>query len=230
MKIHGFQKLTLLDFPEKTAATVFTGGCNFRCPFCHNGDLVLAPASVEEIPMEEIFATLSKRRGFLDGVCITGGEPLLNADISTFMKKIKDMGLLVKLDTNGTFPERLQELLSSGLLDYVAVDIKNSKESYAKTIGLEKFDVSCIEKSVELLRSSDVTHEFRTTLVRELHTVEDMRKIGEWLRGTERYFLQAFKLSDNVLDKTLTGFEKNELEEMLLAVKEYIPNAKLRGI
>ena len=230
MKIHGFQKLTLLDFPEKTAATVFTGGCNFRCPFCHNGDLVLAPASVGEILMEEVLSVLDKRRGFLDGVCITGGEPLLNADIGAFIKKIKERGLLVKLDTNGTLPLRLQELILSGLLDYVAMDIKNSKESYAKTVGLEKFDVSSVEKSVELLRSSGIDHEFRTTLVRELHTVEDMRKIGEWLKGEEKYFLQAFKLSDNVLDKTLTGFEKCELEEMLLAVKEYIPTAKLRGI
>ncbi len=230
MKIHGFQKLTLLDFPEKTAATVFTGGCNFRCPFCHNGDLVLAPASVGEILMEEVLSVLDKRRGFLDGVCITGGEPLLNADIGAFIKKIKERGLLVKLDTNGTLPLRLQELILSGLLDYVAMDIKNSKESYAKTVGLEKFDVSSVEKSVELLRESGVDHEFRTTLVRELHTVEDMRKIGEWLRGSEKYFLQAFKLSDNVLDKTLTGFERCELEEMLLAVKEYIPNAKLRGV
>lgn len=230
MKIHGFQKLTLLDFPEKTAATIFTGGCNLRCPFCHNGDLVLDPSSVGEIPMEEVLEALSKRRGFLDGVCITGGEPLLNSDIADFIKKIKDMGFLVKLDTNGTLPERLHELLLSGLLDYVAMDIKNSKNSYAKTVGLEKFDISGVEKSVTLLRTSGVMHEFRTTLVRELHTVEDMREIGQWLKGEERYFLQAFKLSDNVLDKTLTGFEKDELEAMLLAVKEYIPNAKLRGI
>ena len=230
MKIHGFQKLTLLDFPEKTAATVFTGGCNLRCPFCHNGDLVLAPSTVHEISEEEVLSVLDKRRGFLDGVCITGGEPLLNSDIADFIKKIKDMGLLVKLDTNGTLPLRLQELLLSGLLDYVAMDIKNSKQSYAKTVGLENFDVSGVEKSVGLLRESGVDHEFRTTLVRELHTVEDMRKIGEWLRGSEKYFLQAIKLSDNVLDKSLTGFEKCELEEMLEAVKEYIPNAKLRGI
>ncbi len=230
MKIHGFQKLTLLDFPEKTAATVFTGGCNLRCPFCHNGDLVLAPSTVHEISEEEVLSVLDKRRGFLDGVCITGGEPLLNADIGAFMKKIKERGLLVKLDTNGTLPLRLQELLLSGLIDYVAMDIKNSKQSYAKTVGLENFDVSGVEKSVGLLRESGVDHEFRTTLVRELHTVEDMRKIGEWLRGSEKYFLQAFKLSDNVLDKSLTGFEKCELEEMLEAVKEYIPNAKLRGI
>lgn len=230
MKIHGFQKLTLLDFPEKTASTVFTGGCNLRCPFCHNGDLVLSPASVGVISEDEVFSVLNKRRGFLDGVCITGGEPLLNADIGAFMKKIKDMGFLVKLDTNGTLPLRLHELILSGVVDYVAMDIKNAPDAYPKTVGIENFDVTPIKKSVELLRASGVDHEFRTTLVKELHTLENMKEIGRWLKGEKKYFLQAFKLSANVLDKTLNGFEKDELEEMLKAVREYIPSAELRGV
>lgn len=230
MKICGFQKLTLLDYPGKTAATVFTGGCNFRCPFCHNGDLVLSVDSMGEIKEIEIFDTLRRRLGFLDGVCITGGEPLMWQDTEELIKDIKAMGYLVKLDTNGSYPDRLEKIIASGNLDYVAMDIKNSLASYPKTVGLKSFDTAPIERSVEILKSSGVDHEFRTTLVKNFHTERDMEEIGIWLQGEERYFLQAFKNSDNVIDHSLEGFEKQELEKMLEIVKRYIPGAQLRGV
>lgn len=230
MKIHGFQKLTLLDFPGKTAATVFTGGCNLRCPFCHNGDLVLNPSGVGEIEEEEVLALLEKRRGLLDGVCITGGEPLLSKDIGAFIKKVKEKGFLVKLDTNGTLPVRLNELILSGNVDYIAMDIKNSTASYARTVGFEKFDTAGVERSVEIIRASGIDHEFRTTLVKGLHTEKDMEDIGRWLEGEKKYFLQAFKESESILDKSTRGFEKEEMERLLNVVRRYIPTAELRGI
>ncbi len=230
MKIHGFQKLTLLDFPGKTAATVFTGGCNLRCPFCHNGDLVLNPTGVGEISEEEVLSLLEKRRGLLDGVCITGGEPLLARDIGAFIKKVKEKGFLVKLDTNGTLPVRLNELILSGNVDYIAMDIKNSLSSYPKTVGLEAFDTSGVEKSVEIIRNSGVDHEFRTTLVKELHSEKDIEDIGKWLEGEKKYFLQAFKSSESILDKTVSGFTKDEMEKLLEVARKYIPEAELRGV
>lgn len=230
MKICGFQKLTLLDYPGKTAATVFTGGCNFRCPFCHNGDLVLSHNEMGEIKEIEIFDTLRRRQGFLDGVCITGGEPLMWQDTEELIKDIKDMGYLVKLDTNGSYPDRLERILLSGNVDYVAMDIKSCLASYPKTVGLESFDTAPIEKSVELLKNSGIDHEFRTTLVKNLHTEKDMEEIGAWLKGEKNYFLQAFKKSDNVIDDTMEGFEKEELDKMLEIVRKYIPTAQLRGV
>ena len=230
MKICGFQKLTLLDYPGKTAATVFTGGCNFRCPFCHNGDLVLSHSAMDEITQDEIFSVLERRKGFLDGVCVTGGEPLMWQDTEDFLKKIKDMGYLVKLDTNGSYPERLERIIKSGSIDYIAMDIKNSLSSYPKTVGLESFDIESVKKSVEVINSSALDHEYRTTLVKNLHTEKDMEEIGKWLEGEKKYFLQAFVMSDNVIDKSMSGFEKEELEKMLKIVKKYIPTAEIRGM
>ncbi|MBE6651506.1 MAG: anaerobic ribonucleoside-triphosphate reductase activating protein [Ruminococcaceae bacterium] len=229
MKIQGFQKLTLLDYPGKTAATVFTGGCNFRCPFCHNSDLVLNPAAFPEIPEEEVLSQLKKRSGFIDGVCITGGEPLLT-DISGFIKKIKELGLLVKVDTNGSFPIRLRTLLLTGCVDYVAMDIKNSPEKYAETVGIAGFDTKSIESSVEILKDSGVDHEFRTTVVKELHGEKEMESIGRWLEGETKYFLQGYKLSDGVIDKSLTPHSAEDMKKLLETVRKYIPRAELRGI
>ncbi len=229
MKIQGFQKLTLLDYPGKTAATIFTGGCNFRCPFCHNSDLVINPAEFPEIPEETVIKQLERRAGFIDGVCITGGEPLL-WDVSGFVKKIKSLGLLVKIDTNGSFPLRLNALLLSGDVDFVAMDIKNSPDKYSKTVGIENFDTSPILKSVELLKNSGVDHEFRTTVVKELHSEAEMKKIGQWLEGDEKYFLQGYKLSDGVIDKSLTAHTVEDMHKLLKAVQKYVPNAQLRGI
>ena len=190
MIIKGLQKTTLLDFPEKLACTVFTGGCNFRCPFCHNASLVLRAGEVESISEEEFFSYISKRSKMLDGVCITGGEPLLNQDISDFIKKIHSLGLLVKLDTNGSFPDKLEALLDEGLLDYVAMDIKNSKDKYASTSGIERFPAE-IEKSIDVIINKAPDYEFRTTVVRELHTAQDILAIAERIKGAKNIFYKA---------------------------------------
>lgn len=229
MKIQGFQKLTLLDYPGKTAATIFMGGCNFRCPFCHNSDLVLNPSAFPEIAEAEVLKQLERRIGFIDGVCITGGEPLL-WNILSFVKKIKSLGLSVKIDTNGSFPIRLNELILSGDIDYVAMDIKNCPERYGETVGIENFDTSAILKSVEILKNSTIDREFRTTVVRELHTETDMKKIGQWLEGEKKYFLQGYKLSDGVIDKSLSAYTPDDMRALLRVVRKYIPTAELRGI
>ncbi|MBQ6947119.1 MAG: anaerobic ribonucleoside-triphosphate reductase activating protein [Clostridia bacterium] len=197
MKIYGFQKMTLLDFPGKVACTVFTGGCNFRCPFCHNASLV---THIDGAPIaeEEILSYLNKRKGLLDGVCVTGGEPLLQGDIASFLRRIKEMGYLVKLDTNGAFPDRLRALLEAGLVDYVAMDIKNSKEKYAVTAGVP-VDLAAIERSVELLKEGRVDYEFRTTLVKELHTEEDILSMAKWLSGAKYWYLQNFTDSGDLI-------------------------------
>ncbi|MBQ7173751.1 MAG: anaerobic ribonucleoside-triphosphate reductase activating protein [Clostridia bacterium] len=230
MLIHGLQKLTLLDFPGRVAATLFTGGCNFRCPFCHNATLVEHPAEAPTYSEEEIFSFLTGRKGILDGVAITGGEPLMNPDIRDFIKKIKEMGFAVKLDTNGAYPKRLSELLDENLVDYVAMDVKNSREKYAETVGLAKFDLTPIEESVQILLSSGIDFEFRTTVVKEFHTVEDIAKIADWIAGAEHYFLQGFTDSGNLIGSNLHPYEKAVMQEMEAVAREKIPDAKLRGI
>lgn len=191
MILKGLQKTTLLDFPEKLACTVFTGGCNMRCPFCHNASLVVSPNENSDISEKEFFDFLAKRKNILDGVCITGGEPLLQKDIEAFMKKIKDMGFALKLDTNGAFPDRLKSLIDKGLVDYVAMDIKNSKEKYSMTAGID-IDISKISESISLLLECNIPFEFRTTVVKELHSHDDLVAISEWISGAKAYFLQSF--------------------------------------
>ena len=229
MFIKGFQKLTLLDFPGRTACTVFTGGCNFRCPFCHNS-LLVTDMDDAQYTEEEIFQHLERRKNVLDGVAVTGGEPLLQKDIERFLYEIKDKGYAVKLDTNGSFPEKLKDILSLGLADYIAMDIKNCKEKYAETIGLESFDLKPIEESIELLAGSGVDYEFRTTVTQNFHTPEDMEKIALWIKGTPRYFLQNFVDSGSLIDSSCKGVTKSEMHEMLQRVKKHIPEAQLRGI
>lgn len=245
MQLHGLNKLTLLDFPGHLACTAFTGACNFRCPYCHNAPLVLSPASCPAISEEEFFEFLSSRKGKLDGVCITGGEPTLQKDLPAFIAKIKSLGLLVKLDTNGYEPEVLKELLDAQLLDMVAMDIKNSRDFYAATVGIHEasFSLERIEKSISLLLMSGIRHEFRTTVTKELHGPEQMRGIGLWLSGLASrlfhtgtlpspYFLQNFKDSGNLVcgkDILFHPIEEELLEEFLTQLKPYIPNTKLRG-
>jgi len=230
MIIKGLQKLTLLDFPEKMACTVFTYGCNFRCPFCHNASLVLSDRAFEEcIDEEEFFAFLEARKGRLEGVCVTGGEPTLMPDLEEFIRRIKNLGFAVKLDTNGYRPQVLRSLIEKGLLDYVAMDIKNSPDSYGKTVGIENFDVSPILESAALLMEGKVPFEFRTTVVRQLHTSEDFEKIGLWLKGSEKYFLQGFEDSGDLICDGLDGYDKNELTDLLNVLKRNIPNAQIRG-
>ena len=229
MQIYGLQKLTLLDFPQKTACTIFTGGCNFRCPFCHNGDLVLGNLP-EPINTDELFSFLKKRSGVLDGVCITGGEPLLNPDIDSFIKEIRSLGYLIKLDTNGSNPEHLKKLVEQGLIDYVAMDIKNSKESYPETVGIDSFDVSSIAESVEFLKNSTIEYEFRTTIVREFHSEDKILKIGEWLKDSKKYFLQNFVDSESVLKQGLHSVDESELTHWKDILTRYIDFVEIRGI
>ena len=219
----------MLDFPGKTACTVFTGGCNLRCPFCHNVPLVLAP---EEEPLDEseIFSFLSKRKGVLDGVAITGGEPLIQRDIADFIKKVKGLGFLVKLDTNGFFPDALEALVSDGLVDYVAMDVKNSKEKYPETCGREGLDISPLERSLKLLKSGRVDCELRTTVIKEYHTLSDIESIARWIEGAPRYYLQAFKDSGILKEGSSSALGEKEMKEMRDIAKKYVPIVELRGI
>jgi len=230
MKIAGLQKTSLLDFPGKLCCTVFTDGCNLRCPFCHNSSLVLAPGANPLMPEQEIFAFLERRKGLLDGVCISGGEPLIQKGIETFMFKIKEMGFLIKLDTNGTSPERLIKLVDQGMIDYVAMDIKNSLEHYGMTAGIENFDSTTVEKSVEYLLKGKVPYEFRTTVVSEYHTKEDFISIGKWIKGAKQYYLQGFEDSDDVINHELHACSKLKMEEFQTIMRNYTTNVELRGI
>ena len=230
MLIKGLQKLTLLDFPEKMACTVFTFGCNFRCPFCHNASLVLSDRTDNTVmPEEEILAFLRKRRGILEGVCITGGEPTLQPDLADFIRRVKDMGYAVKLDTNGYRPNLLRALLTEGLLDYVAMDIKNSLPRYPATVGITHFDTAPIEESAALLMEGRTPFEFRTTLVRGLHTPESVEDMGKWLTGDERFFLQTFEDSGDLIGEGLSAFDRKETETLLALLCNYVPNAQIRG-
>lgn len=230
MKICGLQKTTLLDYPGKVACTVFTGGCNFRCPFCQNAGLVTDLSKTEEISSDAFFSFLKKRQGILDGVCVTGGEPLLQSDIFDFLKEIKSYGYNIKLDTNGAYPEKLKKAVADGLVDCVAMDIKNSLKKYPKTVGIEKFDVAPIIESVDFLKSGVVVFEFRTTVVKEFHEKDDFYEIGEWLKGAPRYNLQCFIDSDEVICKGLTSPTKEDLEQYAQIMKQYCGQVDIRGI
>ncbi len=230
MKISGFQKMTLLDFPGRVACTVFTAGCNLRCPFCHNAALVTHIDESASFSEEEILDYLKKRKGLLDGVCITGGEPLLQAGIEDFIAKIKAIGYAVKLDTNGFYPEKLISLVKGGLVDYVAMDIKNSKEKYAQTTGVEDIDINAVEKSVDFLLQGNIDFEFRTTIVNELHTVEDIALIGEWIKGAPKYFLQNFVDSGDLICENMSAVSRDELYKMQQKAQEFVVNTEIRGI
>lgn len=229
MRIQGLQKLTLLDFPGKVACTVFTAGCNFRCPFCHNASLVINIPEEGQISEEEFFAFLEKRKGVLEGVCVSGGEPLLQPNIDKFIAKIKDMGFLVKLDTNGSFPDKLKDLASRHLIDYVAMDIKNAIDEYAITAGIDDRYLDDIQESVSFLKGNGIPFEFRTTVVKHFHTEESFENIGRWIAGTEKYYLQKFKDSGDLINGRIQGCSDEEMEKFLQIVKKHIPNARIRG-
>lgn len=230
MLISGLQKLTLLDYPGKVACTVFTGGCNFRCPFCHNASLVLPERMAHDSSEEAVLAFLKKRQGILDGVAVTGGEPLLHKDIDLFLKKVKDLGYKIKLDTNGSFPDRLIQLCKAGLVDRVAMDIKNSPALYEKTVGA-KVNMADIERSKDFLLSGTVDYEFRTTTVKGLHTAESIKEAAKWIKGAKEYYLQQFKDSGDILDiECLGAFDEKEMELLRTAAAEFVPAAELRGV
>lgn len=230
MEIHGFNKTTLLDYPGHVAATVFTGGCNFRCPFCHNGDLVLNPTAQPKVPEEEVFAHLEKRRGILEGVCITGGEPTLQPDLPDFIKKIKSLGYPVKLDTNGYEPAVLQRLLEEGALDYVAMDVKASPENYAKASGRPGLEFSRIEESIGILKNCGIPYEFRTTVVRGIHTAAEFHALGRLLKGSRVCYLQVFRENENVIRQGFESFPEEIMAEIREIMKNYIDKVELRGV
>ena len=232
MKLGGLQKLTLLDFPEHVACTVFTLGCNFRCPFCHNSSLVIPGAVHEEgeVEEDEFFKFLKKRQGLLDGVAITGGEPLLHPDIKEFIKKIRALGYLVKLDTNGSFPDRLRELIDEGLVDYVAMDIKAPIEDYGPVCGLMNPPLDKLKESIAILREGKVGYEFRTTIVDEFHDLEAMEKIGELIEGAPKYYLQRFEDSGELIEEgKFHATSEEKLKDLLVQVRKRVPNAEIRG-
>lgn len=256
MQIHGLNKTTLLDYPEHVAATIFTGGCNFRCPFCHNKDLVLNPAGQPTIEEKEVLDFLRKRKGIITGVCVTGGEPTLQADLKEFLEKIKEIGLKVKLDTNGYKPEVLIDVVESGLVDYVAMDIKSSKEGYLLAVGYDtrcsceganqkknlqqegignigtcdKFYLENIERSVSFLMQNKVPYEFRTTVVKELHTEKEMEAIGKWISGCNAYYLQAYEENENVIRSIFHPRTNEEMLKFSQILKKYVQNTQIRGI
>ncbi len=230
IKIYGLQKLTLLDYPGKMAATLFTGGCNFRCPFCHNRSLVFLNEQEGDIDLNIIFEYLNKRSKILDGVCISGGEPLLHEGIKDLIKRIKELGLLVKLDTNGSNFNYLKELVLEGLVDYVAMDIKNTKDKYPITCGLSEIDLGEIEKSVAFLKKDLVDYEFRTTIVKEFHEDLDVDELGRWLSGSKRYFLQNFEAKESCIKQGLHQMDIADLKKIKDRLSKYIEDVQIRGI
>ena len=230
MKIGGFQKTSLLDYPDRISAIVWTSGCNFRCPFCYNKNLALGTA--ELFPQDEILSFLSKRKALLEGVVISGGEPLLHDDMIDFIKRIKDLRLLVKIDTNGAFPERLSELLEQQLVDYVAMDVKAPKKKYPELTGVD-IDLSKIEASIDLLKTKAPAYEFKTTFIPGLLTKEDIIEIAQWLKGADTYFLQQFKIKTPLLSPTLetiVPYPREYLVETLKEIQPFFKRCKVRGV
>ena len=229
MKLYGLQKMTLLDFPGHVACTVFLNACDFRCPFCHNFELVdgTAPPLMEE---EEFLSFLKKRQGLLDGVAFTGGEPCLHRDLPELMRKVRALGFAVKLDTNGQHPAMLKQLLDEKLIDYCAMDVKNSPAKYAVTCGLPELDLTQIRESISLLKNSGIDYEFRTTVIRQFHEAEDFDGIGEMISGAKRYFLQAFTDRDTVPYAGLSAPSREEMEQYADIARKYVEQVQIRGM
>ena len=230
MKFLGMEKMSLVDYDGLVATTVFTGGCNFKCPFCHNALLVDGYENLPILDQNEIFSYLEKRKGIIDGVCITGGEPTLHNDLPLFMEKVKNMGYKVKLDTNGTNPNLVKLIHQNGLCDYFAMDIKNDRESYAKIIGFDKFETAKVEKTVEYFLTSNADYEFRTTLIKQFHNKDNILGIAEWIKGAKKYFLQKFKSGDNCLNAGgLEPIDDQTTKEYIEILKKFIPFVSARG-
>lgn len=229
MNIQGFQKTTLLDYPKHVASTIFMGGCNFQCPFCHNGDLVLSPKQNLPIDQQEILSYLKKRKGILDGVCITGGEPTLQENLLPFLSSIKELGLSVKLDTNGYRPEILKRLCREQVVDYVAMDLKGIPEKYPEICGLSKMDLSRICASVSFLLEGRVDYEFRTTVMREFHQKEDFILIGKWIYGADFYYLQSYQLSPQVISPVFSAYTLEEMTSFKEVLQPYVTQVEIRG-
>lgn len=230
MKICGFNKTTLLDYPGRVASTIFLGGCNFRCPFCQNGGLVIRPELQPEYTQEEILAFLKKRRGILEGLCVSGGEPTLAKDLPEFLERIKDLGYAIKLDTNGTRPEVVRDLASRGLIDMVAMDVKAGPSHYPALCGVAAPGLDAVRETADFLMKGKLDYEFRTTVIRELHDEQDFFEIRDWLKGAKAYYLQAYRDSEEVLQPGFSSYEPEKLAYFLSIVQETIPSAEIRGV
>lgn len=230
MNIQGLQKLTLLDYPGKMACTIFTAGCNLRCPFCHNSPLVVNPPKETAYTNEEILSFLEKRRGILDGIAITGGEPLMQPDIEDFIAEVKKRGFGVKLDTNGTYPEKLARIIDSGNVDYIAMDVKSSPAGYPQCVGMGGYDISKVDSSIKLLKEGKTDCEFRTTVALGLHTEEDIEEMGKWLSGAKKHFLQAFKDSGDLIGFGLSEMPRERMEAMRDIMLKYVSECEIRGM
>jgi len=239
MNFGGIQKFTLLDYPDKTACTLFVIGCNFCCPYCHNASLIALDSGERAINASDVLDYLKTRKGLLDGVCISGGEPMFcdpgneisrYNELEDFIYEVKSMGFLIKLDTNGSYPRILEKVIAAGNIDYIAMDIKNTPEKYAKTIGVPDYDISPVQESIDLLQKYPIPHEFRTTVVREFHTKSDLLAIALWISGAKYFFLQKFIGSDNVLQSGLSGYSDTEMTDFLIEIKKIIPDAEMRGV
>lgn len=232
IKIAGLQKLTLLDYPGQVACTIFTAGCNMKCPFCHNKDLVFIPENFVPEDPDDIIEFLNKRKGIIDAVCITGGEPMLQAGLLDFLKQVKELGYKVKVDTNGLFPDRLKKVVESGYVDYIAMDIKNSLDKYGQTTGIAENDnlTRQIRKSINYLLSDVIDYEFRTTVVREFHTKEDLVEAARMIKGAKNYYLQQFVDSGRCIEAGFTAYSKEEMLDIQKEIQKIIPNVQLRGV
>lgn len=232
MRIGRFDKMSLTDYPELVCGTVYMSGCCWKCPYCSSRDLVFIPENSLFTPPDEVLAYLEKRRNLLDAVCISGGEPLMQKDTGRFLREIRKMGFKIKIDTCGMFPDILKELIDEGLADYIAMDIKNCKEKYALTAGMseDRFSLSALEQSVSLLMNSNIDYEFRTTVVRELHSESDLLKIAEWIKGCRRYYLQPFRNTGKLIQNGFSSYTDQEMIQLKESVSTIIPDVQLRNI
>lgn len=229
MKINGYERFSMVDYEGKICCTVFTGGCNLRCPFCHNGALVVGDVKSNQIDDGEVFEYLKKRKGLVDAVSITGGEATLQPDLADFIIRVRALGYLVKLDTNGLRPDVLKSLLDQKLVDYVAMDIKNSPEKYAMTVGLKSVDLDKINESMRIIRESGVDHEYRTTVIEEFHTAEDMGKIADWISGANAYFIQKYKDSEGCISHGYHEVSKEKALDFAKLFEGKVGRVGLRG-
>lgn len=223
------QKLTVVDYPGLVACILFTGGCNFRCPYCHNGELVLRPGDFPPLDQEEVLSFLEKRRGVLDGVVVSGGEPTLQRDLPDFLRILKDLGYLVKLDTNGTNPDMLESVVSSRLVDYVAMDIKNSFDRYGSTVGIPGYDTAPVERSADYLLSGVVEYEFRTTVTRETHDEKSFLQLASRLAGCRNYYIQNFMANENTIEKINSPCTRGQLQSYMGILKKTMGNVQIRN-
>ncbi len=229
MLICGFEKFSMVDFGDKISCTVFTGGCNLRCPFCHNGALVLGNVAAQQIDEQEVFDYLEKRKGLVDAVCVTGGEATLQPDLADFLKRVRDMGYITKVDSNGLRPTALEALLDDGLVDYMAMDIKNSPRKYAYTCGLSKVDMAAVNESIRIIMTKAKDYEFRTTLIKDFHTAQDISEIADWINGAKRFFFQKYVDSEGCISHGYTPIEKPEAEELAKLFDGKVDYVGLRG-